>query len=409
MFEEENFLADLAIAPFDNIYGVSDPCTLLDMWIELFTNIINKHAPIKSKRVKHSIIPPWITPIILQEMRIRDNLKAKKSHEEYKKQRNKVKSMQRSAKKLFINDLIKNKSDPSSIWRAIKILKNQFTVNQQYEFSPDEFNFFFTGVADTLIGQCFDTNSTQCPSECSDVLKEFIYTRHTSQDKFEIPLMSVSDVYSYLISLKVKKSVGLDKISNRILKIAAPIISSHLAFIYNQCICTGIIPDRLKSAKVIPLHKKGPKNELNNFRPISVLSALIKPLEKHINANLMKYFESNALFHPSQSAFRKYHSCQSALLKITETYFKVCNNSTLAGTVFVDFSKAFDMINHRILLLKLEQYGMSDQAMNVFRSYLYGRSQRVCIGSMVSDLLPIHHGVPQGSILGPLLFSIYLK
>ena len=408
-FKEEKFLADLTIAPFDNIYGTSDPSILLDLWIDIFINIIDRHAPIKCKRIKRSIIPPWITPLILHEMKIRDKLKSQNNHGAYKQQRNKVKSMQRSAKKLFINDLIRNKSDPSSIWKAIKILKNQFTESKQYEFSPDEFNVFFTGVADMLIKQCFDANPNQCHSASSHILNDFVRTHHTSDSKFEIPLMSVSDVYSYLTSLKLNKSVGLDKISNRFLKIAAPIISGHLTFIYNQCLCTGIIPDRLKSAKVIPLHKKGSMSDLNNFRPISVLSALVKPLEKHINTNLMKYFESNSLFHSSQSAFRKYHSCQSAVLKITETYFKVCNNSTLAGTVFVDFSKAFDMINHRILLCKLKQYGISEPAVKVLTSYLDGRTQRVCIGSDVSDLLPIHHGVPQGSILGPLLFSIYIN
>ena len=113
--------------------------------------------------------------------------------------------------KLFINDLIKNKSGPSSIWRAIKNLKNQFTVNQQYEVSPDEFNVFFTGVADKLIEQSFDTNSNQYLLGRSNILDDFINTHHISHDKFEIPLMSVSDVYSYLNSLKVNKSVGLDK------------------------------------------------------------------------------------------------------------------------------------------------------------------------------------------------------
>ena len=210
-------------------------------------------------------------------------------------------------------------------------------------------------------------------------------------------------------SFRVVNATGLDGISVRVLKEALPVISSSLALIYNASISNGVFPAAFKIAKVLPLQKKDSTQERGNYPPISVLSILSKPLERHIASAYLQYLTSNNLLYSNQSAYRPHHSCETALLNITDNWLKAMDNSELVGAVFLDLSKAFDLVNHDTLLAKLAKYHTETNTLDWFRSYLTDRTQVVSVSDVLSSPLNLEDGVPQGSILGPLLFSIYMN
>ena len=168
-------------------------------------------------------------------------------------------------------------------------------------------------------------------------------------------------------------------------------------------------PCAFKKAKVIPVYKSGNSADPSNYRPISIVSVLSKPLEKHVNKHLLLHLNSDNLLHPSQSGFRKKHSCQTALTSLVKQWLTNINNNEFNGAIFVDFKKSFDVIDHVLLLRKLSFYGMSDTALELFQSFLANRQQCVTVGAKTSPLSTLKFGVPQGSVLGPILFSLYIN
>ena len=161
--------------------------------------------------------------------------------------------------------------------------------------------------------------------------------------------------------------------------------------------------------QVTPLHKGGQHRERNNYRPISVLPILSKIIEKHVAHSLLKYLRENNLLYELKSAFRSGHSTEMALIRITDEILFKMDNDEVTRLVFVDFRKAFDVINHNLLLKKLSVYGASPHSVAWFRWYLEERRQFVKLGHITSEPKPVRQGVPQGSILGPVLFLLFVN
>ena len=182
-----------------------------------------------------------------------------------------------------------------------------------------------------------------------------------------------------------------------------------LKIIINQSLTTGVFPDKLKIAKVIPLYKKGDDRILDNYRPISLLPSISKVFEKIVFQQLYEYFVSNKLIYNSQYGFRQLHSTELASLELVDRLTQNLDAGKVSISVFLDLSKAFDTLNHEILLTKLSHYGVRGTANNWFHSYLSNRQQFVHYENTQSIMMPISTGVPQGSILGPLLFLIYMN
>ena len=200
-----------------------------------------------------------------------------------------------------------------------------------------------------------------------------------------------------------------------ILRLSASFIAETLTqtyiYIYNLCIDKNTLLRVFKEAKVIPLLKSGDKSEPSNFRPISIRPILSKPLEKHINEHVMKHFLVNDLFYQKQSGFRPNHSCHTALTELIHTWLSEININKLCGVLFTDFAKAFDVINHDLLLRKppLNLYGLSANTHGFICFFLNSRLQKVSLKDNQSDFKPVLFGVPQGSVRVPLLFSIYIN
>ena len=170
----------------------------------------------------------------------------------------------------------------------------------------------------------------------------------------------MDDLITYFIILKPKKLCSLDEISMFMLKLAMPRILSSLVYIYNLCISKCYFPSIFKKALIVPVHKKGDINNCANYRPISLLSSLCKPLEKHISRHMNIHFARHNLFHTNQSGFRSQHSCQTALIRANEYWLYSINSNKINGSLFIDFKQAFDTIKHTILAKKLSYYYLSD-------------------------------------------------
>ena len=226
---------------------------------------------------------------------------------------------------------------------------------------------------------------------------------------FEICSIEPNDVLELIQKLNVRKAPGLDKVSNKLLKIAAPYIYKSLADIFNLSIQTSTFPKQWKVAVVLPLHKSGVDDEVNNYRPISFLSTIARLFERLMYGQLYSYLQRYEIINIRQSGFRSLHSTITALLDMTNQWCLDIDRGLMNGVIFLDLKKAFDTIDHNILFMKLDRYGLAKNCVKWFISYLSDRTQICHVNGAYSKKEFIKCGVPQGSILGPVLFLLYIN
>ena len=417
-FQLDAFLTDLQCVPWSVCSVFNDANDALVCWHSLFIKVVDEHAPMKVRRVKKQRQPDWLTDEICDAIRKRDQYAKKKNTQEWRLARNRVNSLIKKSKSEYYKRAIEaNLTDNKKLWSIMKeVLPQAQSLNPTYLLGADEtplsdptemadlFNDYFANVASNIMRDMADT-----PEYSNDLLGSFISSKLEPDTKFEISELTVERVLKYLQSLQDGKAVGRDSPSPKLLRLAAPVIAPCLTEIMNLSITTGIFPDMWKVARVVPLHKKGNPHDRTNYRPISVLSTLSKLLEKHVYSCFYSYLMNNKLLHPAQSGFRNFYSCETALTNLAEKWAKALDTGLLNGVIMIDLTKAFDLISHKILLRKLQMYQCADKSIDWFRSYLLDRKQCTAFKGSLSTQKLLTAGVPQGSILGPLFFILFMK
>lgn len=419
-FDPQLFRCDLQNIPWSDLNCINDPNQRWELWKTMFLSVVDKHAPFKRKRVKNKK-SPWLTADLKALLIKRDRLKriAVKSGDpvdwqNFKKDKNFCNNEIRRTKTLFYHKQIQeNSGNSKEIWKVINQVASRNTksdrnisclkVGTQVITDPvdicDQLNKHFTEIGPKLASSLpLGRNSY------TDYVKP-------TTSSFSLKPIEPTTVYKLMSSMSGKKATGLDGIPCKLIKEAASVIpiSISLCDIFNLSIQTCIVPSDWKLAKVIPIHKGDVKDNSNNYRPISVLPSVAKIFEKIVYDQLFQYVTKNDLLSKCQSGFRPLHSTTTALIDATTEWLNNMDQGRLNSVVYLDLAKAFDTVDHDILIHKLSIYGICEMSLNWFRSFLSNRNQRCFVNGHLSEPETLKCGVPQGSILGPLLFLIYIN
>ena len=390
-------------------------------FFQIYSSTFNKCCPLsKVKKKVNYEKSPWITSGILKSIRHKNKLYYKFIQNPtsvrklaYTRFKNRLTTTINLAKKLHFSNLIEDhKGDSTQLWKVINKLlhkKRGDDSNKTFECangssSTDDndivnnFNSYFSSVASDLAKTLRPGQHTPLSYINSNIPNTFVF----------FPT-NIEEVKLAISKLKNGKSPGYDNITNDILKHVADIISIPLTHIINLSFSSGVFPSEMKIAKVIPIFKSGDPKLFSNYRPISVLPAISKIIERLAYDRLNKFITKHKILYTNQYGFRSNHSTYMAALSLIDNISRGLDNRLTTAAIFIDLSKAFDTIDHHILLNKLLAYGVRGTAHNWFCSYLHNRCNYVQFKNSTSDRVSCNIGVPQGSILGPLLFILYIN
>ena len=389
----------------------------------VFSSTVFNNAPIKilSKKEQKLKAKPWITKGIINSIKNKNIMfkfaikdKTKKFSVSFKKYRNLLNRVIECSKRLYFKQVVKNnKTNSKKLWKIINnIVTTKSTSHSKINGVLDVYGKFVDEPKEVgnLMNKKFVSIADDLIKERMDVVQKYDeFGFHSVNTDFVFKKISESEIENYIKSMNPNKSVRSDVPSIRFVKLSAKIIAPYLAKLYNKCVEYGVFPESLKYAEVVPIYKTGKKNDVNNYRPISLLSPFSKIFESLVCERLNDYFLSNEILHCKQYGFRKNSTTELAVNQIVEDLIEAGEKKLINCSVFLDLAKAFNTVNHKILLSKLKGYNIKCSMLNFIESYLKDRSQSTVINNVVSEREILNVGIPQGSCLGPLLFLVYIN
>lgn len=417
----DNFIRRVTGVDWSFVQNELDVNNAYDAFCDNLSTLYHECFPffeVKSnKRKRH----PWITNGILKSIKTKNKLfrASLKIPSDYNKSnyrlfRNKLNHVIRVAKKNHFSNKFKDlQHDIKGTWSVINNLLNRgkdhesivpdsFTHDNNILRDPltvaNGFNEYFVNIGPLL------AENIQCNSCANDFLG---ISNPYSLFLFPVTPDEIVEVASHC--LKSNKAAGFDNFKPSVMRNVIHVLAVPLTHIFNISLSHGVFPNRMKVAKVAPVFKKGDPKMFSNYRPISVLPSLSKILERIVYNRLLAFLNKHNILFDGQYGFRAGISTEMALIDAVDKVYDALGKKLTTVGVFLDLSKAFDTIDHEILISKLSHYGIRGTSLSWFKSYIHNRKQFTLFNGESSDLLDIKCGVPQGSILGPLLFILYVN
>jgi hypothetical protein len=399
------FVSDAFSLPWDSIYSMDNVDDMVYTFNNLLLSLYDKHAPKITRKVRRRP-SPWITAEIRNLMAQRDHAYRKSRRTRnpddlalYKQFRNRVKQELRNARIRFTYRSLAANESTLHKWRTVKKLG----IGKRKDHEPlavniNELNDFFVSPP----------GNSSAASSLSSALDSMSSPNSVLNNQFRFTPIDSIDVLKAISRISSNAS-GADSISIRLIKDSLFATLDIITFIFNKSLSTSIFPSSWKSSIIIPLKKVQNPSNVSDYRPISLLPVLSKCLEKIVLQQINIYLNRINILNIFQSGFRKHHSTTTALIEVTDSIRSAMDNRMSTILILFDLSKAFDCVHHPLLLKKMEHMGFSVEALLWFRSYLSPRRQCIKTNTNTSIWKSIERGVPQGSILGPLLFSLYIN
>ena len=416
----KKFQQSLSEANWKNFYNQTDAEKALKEFYKIYDNNFEKSFPLKQLSRKKAKNKSWFTSYLNKRVNLRDKCFQTKvlnptpaNTARFIKIRNEVNRELQKAEDEFYSSLMnKEKNNLKYLWEIAGKIINPGKIKQKGGIKSLKIKGKLTSCNIEIangINKFFSTIGEELANKIKTKTDFKRYLQNRRTQSMTLQLTDVPEVTKIIQSLKSTKSAGHDGIRPGHLKSCGHILTEPITHLINLSLSTGKVPSQLKLARVIPVYKKDDPTEPGNYRPISLLSIINKILEKVMCKQLTNFLEKQKIIYKYQFGFRKKHSTVQAVIEIVENIIEELDKGNTIAGLYLDLSKAFDCVDHEILLYKLNHYGIRGLPLKWLTNYLTDRSQYTAVNGVESATHKIKYGVPQGSVLGPLLFLIYVN